>query len=154
MPNFLSKLTKGEQARLLEELNYVNLEEIRGFCVARGIPYKIVVEYSSSKIKATMDTDRKPIVLARVRRYLQQAMSVGRRAFLRESCERRNRQRGLDLATVSTIAGAPRSTREPSDCFATSPRAGSRTAPSPVWSRWPSGRADERRRSRSSRKRG
>ena len=70
MPNFLSKVTEGEQARLLEELNYMNLEEIRGFCVPRRIPYKIVVEYSNGKIKATKDTDRKPIVLARVRRYL------------------------------------------------------------------------------------
>ena len=70
MPNFLSKLTKGEQARLLEELNYMNLDEIRGFCVPRGIPYRIVAEYSSGKVKATKDTDRKPIVLARVRHYL------------------------------------------------------------------------------------
>ena len=70
MPNFLSKLTKGEQARLLEELNYMNLDEIRGFCIPRGIPYRIVAEYSSGKIRATKDTDRKPIVLARVRRYL------------------------------------------------------------------------------------
>jgi hypothetical protein len=70
MPNFLTKLTKGERTRLLEELNYMNLEEIRDFCVPRGIPYRIVVEYSNGKIKATKDTDRKPIVLARVRRYL------------------------------------------------------------------------------------
>ena len=70
MPNFLSQLTKGEQARLLEELNYMNLEEIRGFCSARGIPYKIMAEYPNGKVKATKDTDRKPIVLARVRRYL------------------------------------------------------------------------------------
>src|SRR6267378_3922263 len=70
MPNFLSQLTKGEQARLLEELNYMNLEEIRGFCSARGIPYRIVAEYPHGKVKATKDTDRKPIVLARVRRYL------------------------------------------------------------------------------------
>jgi len=70
MPNFLSKLNRGERARLLEELNYMNLDEIRGFCVPRGIPYRIVAEYSSGKIKATKDTDRKPIVLARVRRYL------------------------------------------------------------------------------------
>ena len=70
MPNSLSQLTTSEQARLLEELNYMNLDEIRGFCVPRGIPYRIVAEYSSGKIKATKDTDRKPIVLARVRRYL------------------------------------------------------------------------------------
>jgi hypothetical protein len=77
MPNFLSKLTKAEQARLLEELNYMNLAEIRGFCSPRGIPYKIVSEYSSGKTKVTKDTDRKPIVLARVRRYLQTG-EVGR----------------------------------------------------------------------------
>jgi hypothetical protein len=70
LPNLLSQLTKGEQARLLEELNYMNLEEIRGFCSAHGIPYKIVAEYPNAKVKVTKDTDRKPIVLARVRRYL------------------------------------------------------------------------------------
>jgi hypothetical protein len=49
MPNFLSKLTASERARLLEELNYMNLEEIRGFCSPRGIPYKIVAEYSKGR---------------------------------------------------------------------------------------------------------
>src|SRR5262249_8192115 len=71
MPNFLSRLTKSEQVRLLEELNYMNLDEIRSFCSARGIPYRIVAEYSNGKLKATKDTDRKPIVLAPVRRYLR-----------------------------------------------------------------------------------
>lgn len=70
MPNFLSKLTRSEQARLREELNYMNLEEIRGFCVQRGIPYKIVAEHKSGKTQTTKDTDRKPIMLARVRHYL------------------------------------------------------------------------------------
>jgi hypothetical protein len=70
MRNFLSRLTKSEQARLLEEMNYMNLEEIRDFCSARGIPYKIMAEYPNGKVKVTKDTDRKPIVLARVRRYL------------------------------------------------------------------------------------
>jgi hypothetical protein len=36
MPNFLSQLTKSEQARLLGDLNYMNLEEIRAFCSERG----------------------------------------------------------------------------------------------------------------------
>lgn len=70
MPKFLSQLTKEEHVRLLDELNYMNLEEIRGFCSARGIPYRILAEYPDGKVKATKDTDRKPIVLARVRRYL------------------------------------------------------------------------------------
>ena len=38
MSNLLSQLTKSQQARLLEELNYTNLEEIRGFCSEHGIP--------------------------------------------------------------------------------------------------------------------
>ena len=70
MSNLLSQITKTERARLLEELNYLNLEEIRGFCSARGIPYKIVAEYPDGTIRATADADRKPILLARVRRYL------------------------------------------------------------------------------------
>jgi len=69
MPNFLSQLTESEQARLLGELNYMNLEEIRRFCSERGIPYKIVAEHPNGTVKATKDADRKPIVLARVRRY-------------------------------------------------------------------------------------
>jgi len=70
MPNLLSQLTKTERTRLFEELNYMNLEEIQGFCSARGIPFRIIAEYPNGKTKATKDTDRKPIVLARVRRYL------------------------------------------------------------------------------------
>ena len=70
MPSLLTQLTKSEQARLLEELNYLNLEEIRGFCAERGISYRIMSEYPHGQVKATKDTDRKPIVLARVRRYL------------------------------------------------------------------------------------
>ena len=70
MSNLLSQLTARERARLIEEMNYMNLEEIRGFCSERAIPYRIVAEYSDGKVKATKDTDRKPIVLARVRRYL------------------------------------------------------------------------------------
>jgi hypothetical protein len=77
MSNFLSQLTTSERARLLEELNYMNLEEIRGFCSARAIPFRIVAESPNGKVKATKDTDRKPIVLARVRRYLRTGQ-VGR----------------------------------------------------------------------------
>src|SRR5512138_2932286 len=77
MPNLLSQLTREEQTRLLEELNYMDLEEIRGFCSAHGIPYRVVAEYPNGKIKVAKDTDRKPIVLARIRRYLTTG-SVGR----------------------------------------------------------------------------
>ena len=70
MPNLLSQLTKEERARFLQELNYLNLGEIRSFCSARGIPWKILAEYLNGKVVSTKDTDRKPIVLARIRAYL------------------------------------------------------------------------------------
>ena len=70
MPNLLSQLTKDAQARFFSELNYMNLEEIRGFCSDRGIPYKIVAGHADGNVKPTKDFDRKPLVLARVRRYL------------------------------------------------------------------------------------
>ena len=74
MPNLLTQLTKDAQARFLEELNYLNLAEIRGFCSDRGIPYKILAEYPDGEMKVTKDVDRKPIVLARVRHYLATGM--------------------------------------------------------------------------------
>jgi hypothetical protein len=70
MSSFLSQLTKSERTHLLEQLNYMNLEEIRGFCSERRIPYRILAEYPGGTLKATKDTDRKPIVLARIRLYL------------------------------------------------------------------------------------
>jgi len=51
-------------------LNYLNLEEIRAVCADHEIPYKILAEYPDRTVKATKDIDRKPIVLARLRRYL------------------------------------------------------------------------------------
>ena len=39
MANLLSQLTKDTQARFIEELNYLNLEEIRGFCSDRDRLY-------------------------------------------------------------------------------------------------------------------
>jgi hypothetical protein len=71
MPNLLSQLSKSDRARLLEELNYLNLAEIRGFCSVHSIPWKILAEYPNGKVMATKDTDRKPIVLARIRHYLK-----------------------------------------------------------------------------------
>jgi hypothetical protein len=70
MANLFSQLTKDAQARFLEELNYLNLGEIRAVCSDRGIPYKILAEDPNGKMKGTKDVDRKPIVLARVRHYL------------------------------------------------------------------------------------
>jgi hypothetical protein len=119
MSNFLSQLTRSARARLLEELNYMNLEEIRGFCWERGIPYRVVAEYADGKVRVTKDTDRKPIVLARVRRYLTTGQVGQPPASPHRSSERTIRQRGSDLATASTIVGTRRSSRVSCGCFAT-----------------------------------
>ena len=71
MSNFLSQLTTSERARLLEELE---LHEPRGdsrllFGARDSVQDRGRVP--NGKVKATKDTDRKPIVLARVRRYLR-----------------------------------------------------------------------------------
>jgi len=71
MADLISFLTQDEHARLFENMNYMNLEEIRGFCSEHRIPYKILAEAPNGTVKATKDTDRKPIVLARLRNYLK-----------------------------------------------------------------------------------
>ena len=71
MPDLLSSLAEDESARLLENLNYLNLQEIRSFCTAHGIPYRIIAEDPGVSVKTTKDTDRKPVVLERLRRFLR-----------------------------------------------------------------------------------
>jgi len=113
----LSQLTASERARLLKELNYMNLEEIRGFCSERGIPYRIMAGSANGKVKATKDTDRKPIVLAVSGAISQQATSVSPPASPHRLSARRVRRRGPDLAIVSTIVGMRRSSRVSCGCF-------------------------------------
>jgi hypothetical protein len=46
-------------------LNYLNLREIRSFCDRHAIPYRIIAGTTR-----TQDTDRKPVILRRVRHFL------------------------------------------------------------------------------------
>jgi hypothetical protein len=66
----LSSLRPDARRELLADLSYLNLREIRSFCDRRAIPYRILVETPDGRTKATTDTDRKPVVLDRIRRYL------------------------------------------------------------------------------------
>jgi hypothetical protein len=52
-------------------LNYLNLQEIRCFCKEHSIPYTIHVETPSGEPRRTPDTDRKSVVLGRIRHYLK-----------------------------------------------------------------------------------
>lgn len=87
MPNLMGILTESERAQLFSELNYMNLSEIRGFCTAHGIPFKIMAESPDGKVRVTKDTDRKPIMLSRVREYLKTG-NVGQATRIRAAIVR------------------------------------------------------------------
>jgi hypothetical protein len=70
MPNLIAHLSPAGQRELLDDLNYLNLAELRGFCREHAIPHRICVETGPGERKRTKDTDRKSVVLDRVRRYL------------------------------------------------------------------------------------
>lgn len=66
----LAHLGSDERARLLDDLNYLNLQEIRTLCDRHAIPYRVLVETVDGGTRPTTDTDRKPVILRRVRRFL------------------------------------------------------------------------------------
>ncbi|MBL8858721.1 MAG: hypothetical protein JNL28_09465 [Planctomycetes bacterium] len=71
MPSLIAHWPQADQRALLDDLNYLNLAEMRTFCRAHAIPYAICVETKTGELRKTADTDRKSVVLARVRRYLK-----------------------------------------------------------------------------------
>lgn len=56
---------------LLDELNYLNMDEIRSFCDQHCIPYRIWIRTPDGERRRTTEIDRKGIVLDRMRRYLK-----------------------------------------------------------------------------------
>jgi hypothetical protein len=69
--SLMSALTKKEQRELLDDLNYLNLLQIKSFCKRHSIPFKIVWETQDGKEMATKDIDRKGVILDRIRYFLQ-----------------------------------------------------------------------------------
>jgi hypothetical protein len=67
----ISKLSKNEQRELLDDLNYLNLAEIKQFCTRHSIPFKIAVETKDGARKTTREDDRKGVILYRIRQFLQ-----------------------------------------------------------------------------------
>ena len=51
MPTLISHLNKTEQRELLNDLNYLNLREMRGFCKQHSIPYTIGIVIDSGERK-------------------------------------------------------------------------------------------------------
>jgi hypothetical protein len=69
--SFIAQLSKGEQRELLDDLNYLNLSEIKSFCRRHSIPYRIAIEAENGVQKVTKDDDRKGVILNRIRHFLQ-----------------------------------------------------------------------------------
>ena len=84
MPTLISQLSKTEQRELLDDLSYLNLREIRVFCNQHSIPYTIWVETDFGEKKRTKDTDRKSVVLGRIRHFLKTGLVLGETCFLAE----------------------------------------------------------------------
>ena len=69
--SFISRLPKGKQQELLEDLNYLNISEIKSFCRRHSIPYRIAVETKDGRRRLTKEDDRKGVMLDRIRHFLK-----------------------------------------------------------------------------------
>jgi hypothetical protein len=67
----IAKLSKKEQQELMDDLNYLNIGEIKSFCKQHSIPYTIAIERKDGGRRRTRDDDRKGVMLDRVRHFLQ-----------------------------------------------------------------------------------
>jgi hypothetical protein len=79
--SYISKLPKREQQQLLDDLNYLNLSEIKSFCKRHSIPYRIAIETPDGHRKPTNEDDRKGVILNRVRHFLQTGGVINETCF-------------------------------------------------------------------------
>ena len=68
--SLISNLTRSEQRKLLDDLNYLNTSEIKRFCKKHSIPYAISFETLDGRRRRTAEDDRKGVMLGRVRHFL------------------------------------------------------------------------------------
>lgn len=78
----LSRLPRGERQKFLDDLNYLNIAEIKRFCKRHAIPFSIAVETANGGLRDTAEEDRKGVMLERVRHYLRTG------AVLEQTCFR------------------------------------------------------------------
>lgn len=71
---YISKLSRSEQRELVEDLNYLNLSEIKSFCNRHSIPFKIAVKTGDGRTLITKDDDRKGVILNRIKKLLETGM--------------------------------------------------------------------------------
>lgn len=71
------KLSSAEQTRLVELIQYLNLEEMRRFADDHELELYIHVERSDGSLKRTTDRDRKDIVLSRFLNFALNGVRTG-----------------------------------------------------------------------------
>lgn len=67
----ITDLSAAETSELFEDLNYVSLAELRELCRTYEIPYRIRIKLPDGSVRTTAANDRKGVVLARLRRFLE-----------------------------------------------------------------------------------
>lgn len=72
--SLIAKLPKEERQQLLDDLNYLNMAEIKSFCQRLSIPYRIIIETEDGSTRTTSEQDRKGVVLNRIRTLLQKGV--------------------------------------------------------------------------------
>jgi hypothetical protein len=68
--------------QLLDDLNHLNISEIKSFCKRHSILFRITVETKGGRRRMTRDDDRKGVMLQRIRHFLQTGV------ILEETCFR------------------------------------------------------------------
>ena len=81
MPSLIAHLSSQEKRQLLDDVNYLNMREFRSFCESHAIPYAIWIETADGGRKKTRDTDRKSVVLDRIRHYLKTGLVLDATCF-------------------------------------------------------------------------
>jgi hypothetical protein len=77
----LSRLPKDQHQALLDDLNYLNLAEIKSFCKQHSIPYAIAIETKDGSRKKTKEDDRKGVMLNRLRHFLRTGVVLEETCF-------------------------------------------------------------------------
>jgi hypothetical protein len=81
MPSPISRLSDPEQQELLDDLNYLNMAEIKAFSKKHAIPYSIWIETKDGRRRKTGEDDRKGVILDRIRHYLRTGEVVDATCF-------------------------------------------------------------------------
>ena len=74
-------MPEDERKQLLDDLNYLNISEIKSFCKRHSIPYSIAVETKDGRRRVTRDDDRKGVILKRIRHFLQTGVVLEETCF-------------------------------------------------------------------------